>query len=199
MTTWLRHIFQERLHLHYPDQVPPTRLDVDGPWCVHGHFYHHQWKIGVYDYYPNASQFVTMLRDPLEMMISSYFFQARVGNPSFPTVYGWLEHVLTWSQLYLWLGLPRAGSLLDPYEWMEEHYIAIGVLEELPTSLAHIANRLGVEAPAVPFENATPRAISVQDLTIWRERMRNQFAAEYGIYDRALTHIRSLGNANHCL
>lgn len=41
--------------------------------CVHGHFNNNR-GIGISDYYPEAEQFITILRDPFDIHVSNYFY-----------------------------------------------------------------------------------------------------------------------------
>ncbi|MCB0515832.1 MAG: sulfotransferase family 2 domain-containing protein [Bacteroidetes bacterium] len=47
--------------------------------CVHGHF-NARKAYGVFDYYPQAKQFITVLRDPLEHLISTYYYELKVAK-----------------------------------------------------------------------------------------------------------------------
>ena len=44
--------------------------------CIYGHFNKLE-GFGVYDYYPKATQLVTILRNPLELMVSLYFYMKK--------------------------------------------------------------------------------------------------------------------------
>jgi hypothetical protein len=81
----LRKWFKENLYLHYFDEKnnkAPQRYNLKAGIlsrkfkkgiCVHGHF-NNERNFGVRDYYPEADQFITILRDPLEILQSRYFY-----------------------------------------------------------------------------------------------------------------------------
>src|SRR3954471_2189740 len=68
--------FGTRLYPHYFDEElnrMPQRREFKGGICIHGHF-NRRRRTGVRDYYPEADQFITMLRDPFEMVVARYFY-----------------------------------------------------------------------------------------------------------------------------
>ena len=67
--------FGERFFIHYfqAADAPPERIEVRPGSCVHGHF-NRKKGFGLLDYYPDARQVITVLRDPLETAVSNYFF-----------------------------------------------------------------------------------------------------------------------------
>lgn len=79
--------FGERFVPHYFDEAngtPPQRSPLfdqhspELPVCVYGHF-NRKRGFGVQDNYPDARQFMTVLRDPFEMAISGYYFMRNTG------------------------------------------------------------------------------------------------------------------------
>lgn len=187
LTAWLRTAFDGRLHLHYPDAEPPNPAPAEAGWCVHGHFYHHAWPIGVRDTYPDAAQLITVLRDPLEMMVSSYFFQVAMGDPPAENLTDWLEDVLTWPCLFPYLGLPVDLRDPDLVDRLSDELVWIGAVERLDLGLPVLARRLGVACPPLVRDNATPRPTPLADPERWRARLRDRFPAEHRLYDFALT------------
>ncbi len=79
--------FGDRLFLHYADETagtPPPRHRLTRRWrggfrpdvCVHGHFNQHLgW--GPADYYPEVVQFITWVREPVELQSSMFSFQLK--------------------------------------------------------------------------------------------------------------------------
>lgn len=67
--------FGDKLRFHYfqQRQAPPPRHPWEPGICIHGHF-NGARNLGVADYYPEADQFITVLRDPLEAAVSNYFY-----------------------------------------------------------------------------------------------------------------------------
>ena len=80
-STW----FGTGLLKHYYDEYSgtmPQKYDInqihspETPVVVYGHFNRLRY-FGVEHYYPNAQQFITILRDPLEATISHYFYSKK--------------------------------------------------------------------------------------------------------------------------
>lgn len=71
----LEEFFPSRIFFHYFQQRNslPQKNPLTPNTCIHGHF-NKTKGFGVDDYYPEAEQFITVLRDPLEAAISNYFY-----------------------------------------------------------------------------------------------------------------------------
>jgi hypothetical protein len=68
--------FGDDLYLHYFDEKNnkmPEKYILKSGLCIHGHF-NKKRGFGVFDYYPEADQFITIIRDPLELHLSNFFF-----------------------------------------------------------------------------------------------------------------------------
>jgi len=74
LTGW----FCDNFFIHYFQQhnALPEKHPLKPGMCIHGHFDRRK-NMGATDYYPAVDQFITLLRDPLEMAISNYFFWKR--------------------------------------------------------------------------------------------------------------------------
>ena len=189
-TTCLRSVFKDRLFLHYPDdpEGPPERAAAQQNACVHGHFYHHQWAIGALDYYPDATQFITMLRDPMEMVLSGYYFRRRLGDLGQIDVEKYLEDTLKNPKIFNYLGLPFdlwSASEQHIQAWLEQRFLWIGLTERFADSLELLAVKLGKPTPSIPFENTSPREENIIDLAHYREQFRVRFHREFALYDYA--------------
>ncbi len=77
--------FPRRFYLHYhneakgkmPDLLPlASRKFTRKPPAIYGHFNKNR-GFGIEDYYPEVTQFVTIIRDPFELAISNYFMSER--------------------------------------------------------------------------------------------------------------------------
>ena len=71
LETWYGNQF--RIHYFQQFNAMPPRHELAPGICVHGHF-NHAKGFGIKAYYPEATQFITVLRDPMEMALSNYFF-----------------------------------------------------------------------------------------------------------------------------
>ena len=73
----LRKWFGEKLFLHYfneKDCSMPVKYEFASGICIHGHF-NSRRGFGINDYYPQATQFITFLRDPFDILISRFFYE----------------------------------------------------------------------------------------------------------------------------
>lgn len=77
----LKDWFGENFFTHYfqVNNRKPEKLNFSGNICIHGHF-NNSKGFGAKQYYPESEQFVTFVRDPLEIGISNYFFWKRVAR-----------------------------------------------------------------------------------------------------------------------
>ena len=183
-------------NLHRPDfserlNGRPCIHDLRGSICVHGHF-NKKRKLGVMDYYPEADQFVTILRDPFEMLVSRYFYaKGRWDNQfgddkpirsireQFPDVRAYLKGGR--KKCYLVDFLPYEVTLENYAEMFDKYFVYVGITEDLQTSVNELARRLGF--PSVPLRRLN---ISVHDEEV-TEEMREEFIKshplEYAIYN----------------
>ena len=77
--------YGDKLKLHYIQEGTcemPAKHDWEDGICIHGHF-NSERGFGVRDYYPQASRFITFLRDPYATRLSLYFF-LKQSNHRFP-------------------------------------------------------------------------------------------------------------------
>jgi hypothetical protein len=158
-----------RLHVHYVQQhdAIPTRRELGAGTCVHGHFPRNK-GLAVDQRYPEASQFITVLRDPLETALSNYFFWKRKarqrqiergviragGEHDYRDVDDFFRqrprsHILNF--------LPGALTAENYREFLEERFVWIGLVEDLEEALPVLAGRLGFAPAAIGRINASPR------------------------------------------
>lgn len=152
---------------------------------VYGHF-NRRRHFGVGDYYPELSQFITILRDPFEQVISSYFYmREHAGN--------WLdkdrrpemsvENYILQSKFSVSDFFPRQLTLENYKEVIETDFIEIGLVECLELSMQRIASKLGL--PYVPESleklNVTERDSEI--LPEWRALFMESKPLEYEVYN----------------
>jgi hypothetical protein len=154
------HYFQQH------DALPPRHEWKPGT-CIHGHF-QRQKGMGVEDYYPQAGQFITVLRDPLEIAISNYFFWKRVarkrqmkrgtilsgGEHDYRDIDDFFRkrphsHILNF--------LPGPMTRDNFREILESRFVWIGLVENLDESVPALAERLGFRKTAIERVNASSR------------------------------------------
>ena len=161
---------------------------VETPVVVYGHF-NRLRQFGVEDYYPEAKQFVTILRDPFELSVSRYFYTRKASkkwkDKSRTPDKNLSEHVLGETPNML-NHFPREVTIENYKEIIEEFFIDIGTTEQLTESFHRIARKLGM-----PFEptmlrhlNATRRSEDAPSEL--RDLFAEKFELEYAVYDYAI-------------
>jgi hypothetical protein len=187
--------FKDVLLLHYYNEVASkmpkkydlARLHAAGKSvAVCGHF-NRARGFGVDQYYPDASQFITILRNPLERALSSYFhlrrrkekFQDKSRIPADDVT----EFLLT-TKMSIVNQFPPGITLSNYKDFIESLFIEIGLLECLDESLSRIARKLGrVYAPgSVPLLNVASRpATDLPDSL--KDEFMNRKQLDYAVYN----------------
>lgn len=182
----------------------PEKLDlfglhkVDRPCVLHGHF-NRLRGFGVEDYYPNATQFVTILRDPFEKAVSGYFYlkknrsywkdksriprEASIENYLMKTKVNYLNH------------FPREVTPANYKDIIEEYFIEVGIMERLEESMKWIAHKLSMPyvAALLGHHNATDRNQEVQSHLRDLFSERNQL--QFDVYNYAVERFTQQGAA----
>ena len=154
------HYFQQR------DALPSVHALGPGT-CVHGHF-ERMKGMAVEKYYPEADQFVTVLRDPLEIAMSNYFFWKRKarqrqiergiihegGEHDYRDIDDFFKkrprsHILNF--------LPGPLTRENYREVLEKRFVWIGLVENLDESIQVLARRLGFKPEAIGRINVSSR------------------------------------------
>jgi hypothetical protein len=202
----------DRLALHYRgDQgEPPARATLAPGLCVHGHF-NRLRGIGVRQYYPDAGQFIVLLREPFERFVSTWrylHFQIRHGvhQPDFadrPDLATWLDRRRRAAE---------GREAEDPFSFLAQladpadpaapaavfgpQYLAVGVTECYAQSLELIAAVLGRTPPeevtrlnrADEPHRAGDPAEARPDL---RQIYERAFPLEYAVYAAACARLEA--------
>jgi len=165
----------------------------NAPVCVYGHFNRNR-GFGVTDDYPDAMQFVTILRDPFEMAVSHYFYTLRASenwkDRSRVPKDNLANHLRNASPNML-NHFPCAVTYENVWEVIESYFVEVGVTERLAESLQLIASALGKTSSSpsqIPRVNATERDTGNIDLAELRIEYRERFPLEFAVYD----HVRWL-------
>ena len=154
------HYFQQH------DDLPLRRVLGAGA-CIHGHFERTK-GMGVEARYPDADQFITILRDPLETAISNYFFWKRKarqrqiergviragGEGDYRSIDDFFRkrprsHMLNF--------LPGPLTRENYREILERRFVWIGLVENLDRAVPVLAARLGFPPVVIGRINASPR------------------------------------------
>ncbi len=178
--------------------------DADGNWlpdvkCIHGHFNHGR-GYGLPYFYPELDQYFTILRDPFDVTVSMYFFaKGRSKNgqfwfrgepvdlrDQFPSVETYVNTYPYW----LYDHIPQDITLSNYREKLHEHFVYIGVFEDLQTTIDNLARILGKEKSDLPHIN-----VSQYDEPV-PEHLREKFYRDYpllkSIYDFAVEHYQTV-------
>jgi hypothetical protein len=164
--------FGDSLYFHYTDyykNTPPIKHDIKDEYgnylpkvCIHGHFAHNE----VFDFYgSDITQFISIIRDPLEAHLSMYFYVKKLGdkapenhpikeklkNPSYNVVQ-YLEdfkHIT-----YFWFFYP--GISLENYKQIiDEKFLFVGTTERIQESVDMLAEKLGFESVEMATDNVS--------------------------------------------
>jgi hypothetical protein len=199
LETW----FPTRLHYHYfieQQQRPPARIRLRhgrlGIWrkrdvCIHG-FFNRNRGAGVFDYYPGARQFITIVRDPLDQHLSHYFYlrnKSARGEHYFKGEqvtfqYATPDEYLEREQTYVLRYFPWEMTLGNYRRLIDKYFIHVGVTERMQESVDVLAERLGKPKVELERRNVTPRDDGPAPEAIERFKERHQL--EYALYNYAL-------------
>lgn len=194
--------FGDQLRYHYAEEARgqlPAKWPLGPGMCVHGHF-NSRRGFGVSDYYPEARQFITFLRDPLESHISLYFYLKQhqdsyhyQGRPyrildEFPDLPAFIEGICKDREHRFALSFLRylPASLLARAkpDALLRKFLHVGITADLDTSVAILARKMGRPVLERQHLNAAPRdeAIAYQQLLAGHER---HYGLEHEIYRQA--------------
>lgn len=186
--------FPDRLRFHYYQEGPgkmPVLLDLRSeeflarPPVIYGHFNKFR-KFGIEDYYPTITQFVTILRDPFETVVSHYFFarsQAENWKDKSRIPTDALERHLKQAKPNILNHFPREMNLTNFKDILEEMFIEIGITEKLSASLERIAQKLGktFDPGLLDTVNATERDQPVPES--YRAQFAEAHPLEFAVYE----------------
>ena len=154
--------------------------------CIHGHFNHGR-GYGLPYYYPEVDQYISILRDPFDIVVSMYFFfkgkslrgeffhrgkQIDVRD-QFPSVEHYVRNYPDW----LFDHLPQDICMSNYEEQIRRRFIYIGLFEDMQTSIDILASIFGKTSMEMPVKN-----VSKYDEPV-PEKLRDKF-----YYDFPLLH-----------
>lgn len=196
--TSMRKQFQEAykdgLFLHYNEQImssgllllrQPGKLDWPRleklaqvkPVCIYGHFRRAEGT-GADQVYPEATQFATVLRNPVEATISSYFYTRRKIGEGIPiplkqrSINEWLKTVN--SQIFNHM---PAEAATDMEHFVRHRMVMAATLEDLSGLQHFMAQQFNIHSPAEHLnESARDEVIDPQVLKNWLIRNEKEIA-----------------------
>lgn len=166
----LKHWFGEKLHFHYFDEENnkyPVMHKLLADTCIHGHF-NSRRGFGIQDYYPDADQFITIIRDPFDIVVSRYFDVKRreqdiqaywagesIQLPDDVNIY--LEREVSKKDYHpnILDYMPTELTHDNYRDFIETKFIYIGVASDLQFSVNRIADKLGYPPIKVPRLNTS--------------------------------------------
>lgn len=182
--------FPGRMHHHYrPARGERPPLHEVGPGdCVGGHF-NRLRGFGLYDSYPSASQYFTMLRDPFDRCVSQWLVRWSQGTPLAPTFEAWLEirrrafdeGADDFSFLAHLPNAPPGGDLASVFHG---DCLAVGLAERYEDSVDLFANVLGKARP-VEVKHLNVTGTEKTEFEPLRKLYRSAFPLEYAVYEEA--------------
>lgn len=195
----LKEWFGEKLYNHYFNEKKgemPLKLNFkdnlsQSGVCVHGHF-NKKRGFGVYDYYPETKQIISIVRDPLEISLSNYFYNKKLKNNG-----DWyragkkierqqmdLDDYLINANSHLLQFFPWDLNINNFKEIINNNFIHLGVSENLQTTVNILAKKLDKPKIKVPNRNISPRDEQPSKEAI--EYFKSRHKLEYAIYNYAL-------------
>ena len=121
----------------------------------------------------------TFVRDPLQIKLSLYYFEKRMGRNKFFSI----EDHLFARPNYL---AERFPALTDNYKEVIDKYFYVGIIEHYQESVDLLANIIGKKSTKVPWVNKSrnTRKTGLKDLSEKQiERFREDNKLDYLIYD----------------
>ncbi|MEC9093688.1 MAG: hypothetical protein VX438_13325 [Planctomycetota bacterium] len=150
--------------------------------CIHGHFNHGR-GYGLPYHYPEINQYITIMRDPFDIVVSMYFFfkgkslrgeffhrgkQIDVRD-QFPSVEHYVRNYPDW----LFDHLPQNISLENVEEQIRKRFIYVGLFEEMQTSIDVLSAIFGKKTMDMPKKNVSNYDEAVP------ERLRDKFYYDF--------------------
>ena len=177
----------------------PTRHEERPGTCVYGHF-NRDRGFGTEDYYPDAVQFATFLRDPLELALSTYFhwknkrrdIRIRTGKlepGSYYDFQGIEDYFRKRPRSPRLRFLPSDLTMENYRQVLDERFVFLGIVEEMQRSVDILADTLGKPAATIGHVNKAPRNEEVDPSAA--EAYRRENALEFAVYDFALERHRA--------
>ncbi len=176
-------------------QSAPVRSDVfdrhsrDAPVCVYGHF-NPLNGFGIPDLYPDAKQFVTILRDPFDRAVSGYYYKralvAKTGRGSIIPKRT-LPEYLAQAPGKMLLHFPRPVTAQNYKDIIDEFFVMIGFSETLEPSLHMIAAALGhsFDPGLLGHRNKGSYDTLSMDMDTLRANYKERMPLEYAVYEYA--------------
>jgi hypothetical protein len=144
--------FGDEVYYHYYNEREsklPEKISTSEYKCIHGHF-NSKRGFGVNSYYPQVDQFVMFVRNPLDIMVSTYFYNKskksliyRDGELlSKSQEYENINDYLRNNNSYFLNHLPAEINETNYKEVLNSQFIYVGVIENYQQSINNLASIL---------------------------------------------------------
>lgn len=157
---------------------------------IHGHF-NKLRQFGIEDYYPEVNQFITIMRNPIEIQISNYFYIKKMEeegrsykNKKKLIIDKDLDMYLQSSKSFILLHFPSGINKHNYKDFINEKFIHIGVIENFQKSINILAKKLNKKPISIMHKNASPRTLVPTSKSI--SIFQDHHELEYLIYEYAL-------------
>lgn len=163
LTKILEGWFGDKFYTHYYRRgVMPERHCLPAGSCIHGHF-NPKRNVGVMDYYPDETQYVTFLRNPLDAVKSLYYFNVKreekgisIGGRELGGFVGKFPDVDSFVKVANFQALSHLPFSINEENYKEvvNSFVFIGVMEHYRRSVSLLSSALGKPVPKdVPHAN----------------------------------------------
>ena len=161
----------DHIQVPSPDSAPKElQLDGTGKTCVLGHYFH-----GIHEHFDGPHQYFTMLRDPVERILSLYSFhrsknlQPWVHNA---TLSEFMERHKPASNFQMaQVCGKRSDRDLETAKTRLDSFMAVGVTERFNDSMEVFRQSFGWPVLPVKYQNKTIERIHREDITAAELRM----------------------------
>ena len=160
--------------------------------CIHGHFSESVDGKNLFDFYPDAQQFIAFFRDPLELHLSMFHYHNKLREKG-GFMYKGSRSKLVIRDVDEWLE-NRNSHMLDfiPFNFKTDNYedlihknfIYVGITEDFQSSLDVLADKLKKPKVIAPMVNLSKRTEKPSESSIKKFRENNKLTCT--IYDYIL-------------
>jgi hypothetical protein len=165
LETW----FKEKYLRHYHSEkknIPPKKHKLCPGLCVHGHFNSKRGN-GLLDYYPEVNQLISIIRDPFDLHLSTYFYVRRMAKKDGNFYWGGKKHRIIengWNiegylreakKSYICNFLPADIDFNNYRQILKNRFIYIGITESLQNSIDILSKILGFNSISVSHTNVS--------------------------------------------
>lgn len=188
-SSWPGSVAKRRVRLLEAKQKEPQILqDYD---FIHGHFYRTK-----YDFLNVKKRYITFMRDPVQRLLSNYFYIKR--HPGRKNLDGIIVHEKGYSLAEF---AAHPDNQNQQYQYLQSadltEFDFVGLVEEYPSSIQKLNAVLGIDVPVIERVNVNADAASQYDVdgkTLDIIKQNNKI--DQALYDLALARFHS---ASHLL